>query len=109
MTVTATAVRRRKRRVASGGILDEAFARWRRVRADFDDHLEAQLDAAERDCRGILLNARGRAAHIDPRSLFYGPAVRVTAYASEELREWFLTHPRTTFATYERHHPEAHP
>jgi hypothetical protein len=98
--------RRRKRRQSSGGILDEAFARWRRVRADFDDHLEAQIGLAEHACRGILLNTRGRAAGIDPRTLFYGPRSRVDCYASEELRDWFHEHGRTTFEQFERHHPE---
>lgn len=104
--MTAPTVRRRKRRKASGGILDEAFARWRTVRADFDDHLEASIGLAETACRGILLNARGRAAGIDPLTLFYGPRVRVDAYASEELLEWFREHGRTTFEQFQRHHPE---
>jgi len=58
------------------------------IRAAFDDHLEAQMTRAEAACRSAgLLNARGRAAGIDPRSLFYGPAVRVRAYASTELAD----------------------
>lgn len=75
---------------------------WRTIRAEFDDDLERRYQQAEHDTNGVLLNARGRAAHVDARSLFYGPAVRVLAYASEELRDWFDAHGRVTFAQYER-------
>lgn len=75
---------------------------WRENRRDFADYLEAQHQAADLDTNGVLLNRRGRAAGIDPHSLFYGPRSRVDAYASEELRDWFTKHGRTTFAEYER-------
>ena len=78
-------------------------ARRAALRAEFDLYLDAALDDAERDCRSAgLLNARGRAAGIDPRSLFYGPAVRVRAYASVELIEWFARAGRLTYAEFER-------
>lgn len=99
----------RRRNTRPAGVIADAFARWRVIRAEFDDYLEAQVNEAERACAGILLNARGRAAGIDPRTLFYGPRARVNAYASEELLDWFHEHGRTTFATYERHHQEARP
>lgn len=82
------------------------FDAWRAARADFEHVIEAAYDRAERDTAGNLLNARGRHRGIDPRSLFYGPAVRVRAYASDELVEWFARNGRITFAEYERHHRE---
>jgi hypothetical protein len=99
----------RRRKARPTGVIADAFQTWRRIRLDFDDHIEAQLTRAEHDTRGILLNPAGRAKGIDPRTLFYGPRARVNAYASEELLDWFHEHGRTTFATYERHHPEARP
>jgi hypothetical protein len=102
-----TAPRRRRRR-PPGPTMALAFAHLAQVRADFHDHVDAQYDAAEHDTRGNLLNARGRHHDIDPRSLFYGPAARVTAYASDELLDWVAAHGRTTFAEYERARTE-HP
>lgn len=94
--------RRRNHRPVSTLIAD-AFAAWRAIRADFDNVIEAAYDRAERDTAGNLLNRRGEHRGIDPRSLFYGPRARVDAYASDELREWFATHGRITFAEYETH------
>ena len=56
---------------------------------------------AEVDTRGNMLNKRGRAAGVDPRSLFTGPQSRARAYASEELLEHWKTHPRPTAAMYQ--------
>ncbi|GAA4627306.1 hypothetical protein [Cellulomonas oligotrophica] len=85
----------------------DALARRAVIRSAFEDYLEARLAAAEADCRSAgLLNARGRAAGIDPRSLFYGPAVRVAAYASPELRDWFAQNGRLTYAEFETAHRE---
>lgn len=78
-----------------------ALAAQRAVRRDYDDLLEASVAAALEDCSGVLLNARGRAAGIEARSLFLGPERRALAYASEELAEWWNAHPRLTFAAYE--------
>lgn len=55
---------------------------------------------AETECRGYLLNKRGRAAGVDPASLFTGPRARAEAYASEELRRWWENNPRRTYAEY---------
>lgn len=79
---------------------------WRALRAEFDDELDRRHAQATDDTNGVLLNARGRAAGIESRSLFYGPAVRVRAYASEELRDWFDEHGRVTFAQFEQERTE---
>lgn len=74
---------------------------WRRQRDEFDDYREAELAKAERDCRGILLNARGRAAGIDPLDLFMGNEVHAQAYASDELKDWWRDNGRPTFERFE--------
>ena len=48
----------------------------------------AQYLAADWECRGNLLNKAGRAAGIDPWTLWSGPGTRVERYASEELRDF---------------------
>ncbi|MCT1395642.1 hypothetical protein M4D51_07870 [Microbacterium sp. p3-SID338] len=83
-------------------IIRDAFADWRECRAEYDETLYAQFEAAEEATRGALLNARGRARGIDPFSLFMGPEVRALAYASEELVEHWSAHPRITFAKFEK-------
>jgi Protein of unknown function (DUF3631) len=62
----------------------------------------AQWLQAERECCGVLVNARGRAAGIDPFSLWSGPEHRAEIYASEELREWWRTHGRIDITTWQR-------
>lgn len=83
-------------------LVSEAFAAWRECREDYEDLLLVQFERAEEATRGALLNARGRAAGVDPRSLFMGNETRALAYASEELVEHWRTHPRVTFAAFER-------
>lgn len=83
-------------------LISDGFAAWRECRAVYDDTLYAQYEAAEEATRGAMLNARGRARGIDAFSLFMGPEVRALAYASEELIEHWATHPRVTFAMFEK-------
>lgn len=83
-------------------IIGSAFMDWREVRADYEDVREAAYMRAEEATNGALLNARGRAAGIDPASLFMGPARRAYAYASPELVEHWEQHPRVTYAEFER-------
>jgi hypothetical protein len=47
-----------------------------------------------------MLNRRGQAQDIDPRSLFTGPASRARKYASVELLEHWETHHRPTEAMF---------
>jgi len=82
-------------------IFDTAIAYWRTVRADFELHRAAQYERAELECRGNLLNRAGRAAGIDPWSLFIGPHSRADRWASDELREFWSRNRRLTFAEYE--------
>lgn len=83
-------------------IIGEAFNAWRECRAEYDDTLYAQYEAAEEATRGAMLNGRGRQKGIDPFSLFMGNERRALSYASEELVEHWASHPRITFAMFEK-------
>lgn len=78
-----------------------AIEQRRIARAEFQDFLENHLRAADDELSGYLLNQRGTDAGIEAMTLFYGPAVRVKAYASEELVNWFQENGRMTFQEYE--------
>lgn len=83
-------------------IMADALAAWRECRDEYSRYLEAAYAEADAATRGNLLNRRGRAAGIASASLFLGPRRRAEAYASDELREWWQTHPRLTYADFER-------
>lgn len=83
-------------------IISEAFSAWRECRAEYDETLYAQYEAAESATNGAMLNARGREKGIDPFTLFMGNENRALAYASEELIEHWQSHPRITFEKFER-------
>ncbi|CAN7150005.1 hypothetical protein LJR044_002474 [Microbacterium foliorum] len=83
-------------------IISEAFNAWRECRAEYNDTLCSQYEAAEEATRGAMLNARGREKGIDPFSLFMGNETRALAYASEELVEHWASHPRITFEKFEK-------
>lgn len=70
-------------------IMREAFERWKQMRDEFELVRHAQYERAHDELRGELLNTRGRQEHVDPYSLFMGPATRAKAYASEELWQWW--------------------
>jgi hypothetical protein len=72
----------------------------RACREEYDAHLALAYEMAETECRGQLLNRAGLAQGIDPQSLFTGPASRVRAYGSEELRTWFGRHGRITYVEW---------
>ncbi len=78
----------------------KARARRRADREEFDLWIHSQWLCAEADCRGVLLNKAGVDGGIDPVSLFSGPEARAMKYASEELRNWWLGHPRLTLTRF---------
>lgn len=47
---------------------------------------------AEEDTRGNLLSRAGRAAGIDPATLWSGTSARARKYASDELKQWWEEH-----------------
>lgn len=81
---------------------ERALADWREARAAYTLYLHDAYEKAAEACRDALVNARGRALGIDPLSLFMGNRARAYAYASEELVEWWDTHPRMPFVEFER-------
>lgn len=83
-------------------IVSDAFNAWRECRAEYDETLYQQYMAAEEATNGAMLNARGREKGIDPFTLFMGNQTRALAYASEELVEHWETHPRITYAKFEK-------
>lgn len=56
--------------------------------------------AAEEATNGHMLNAAGKAAKVNPKSLFTGPESRARKYASPELAEFFDQHGRPSFDEY---------
>lgn len=84
---------------------ERAMAEYRECREAYEDALYSMHNAAEEATRGALLNERGRRAGVSEVSLFMGPRARAYAYASDELREWWRSHPRMTFADFEAQWP----
>lgn len=78
---------------------ERAKDRRRQREQDYHDEVYREWLAAENGIQGgVLLNKRGIAAGINERSLFTGAQARVDRYASDELKEWFESHPRPTRA-----------
>jgi hypothetical protein len=80
--------------------LERGRAARNAISADWFLFAHAQYLAADAECRGNLLSRAGIAAGVDAWSLWSGPAVRVELYASEELREFWLTNQRVTVKQY---------
>ncbi|MFB6846214.1 phage minor capsid protein [Streptomyces sp. NPDC056373] len=72
----------------------------REARALYDEYVYRQYLAAEDACNGYLLNAKAKAAKINPATLFSGPARIAYARASDELKEWWAEHGRLTQAEF---------
>lgn len=70
------------------------------VRRLYGEQVHLQFLAAEEAVRGHLLSKTGRAAGIDPVTLFSGPAARARKYASEDLLRWWADHPNNMRRTY---------
>lgn len=72
------------------------------VRDAYDEWIDMQVVAAEQGTRGNLLSPEGKAAGVDPASLFSGPAHIARRNASEELKRWWAEsgNPRRTFTEF---------
>jgi hypothetical protein len=75
----------------------------RELQAEYDLLLQAHIEQAEQATRGVMLNARAVAAGRSIGELFRVNTATANAWASEELREFWRTHPRPTFVQYEAH------
>lgn len=98
----AEAERRDRRDAAARRRSTSAADRRRNEAIDFEIEIEAMYLQAEHVTRGDMLNKAGKAAHIDPRTLFYGTSARARKYASEELSDWFAKHGRLTRTEFQR-------
>lgn len=89
-------------------IFSAAAALYRQCRREYDVYLDSAYLAAEEATRGAMVNARGRRAGIDPRSLMMGTEARALAYASPELVEYWEDWPRLTYTEFERQWVDEH-
>lgn len=71
-----------------------------RIREEYEVDTHTRYLAAEDQCRGAMLNARGRAKGVDPLTLFSGNATRAARYASDELKAYWRDNGRMTLARY---------
>jgi hypothetical protein len=92
--------KRRRKAVAYG-----AYAR----RLEREEAVEHAYVTAERTTSGYMLNRKGMARGINPRSLFTGSEARARRYASEELLEHWQTHGRPTAAMFRGKDTRVHP
>lgn len=83
-------------------IFDLASRQWADMRSEYERYVEAAYNKALDATGGVLVNAEGRAKHIDGYDLFTGPAIRAYRYASEELTNYWAHHPRLSMADYEQ-------
>lgn len=83
-------------------MVEQAIKSWRSCREEFELYRESAYAAAENATNGVLINKRGKAAGIDPYSLFIGNGARARAYASRELLDHWDRSPRITFEQFER-------
>jgi sirohydrochlorin ferrochelatase len=81
---------------------ERALQDWREARAEYERVLHATYERAAEACRDRLVNEDGRRLGIEPLSLFMGTRARAYRYASEELVEWWRSHPRVPFVEFER-------
>lgn len=86
---------RRERAERTRAAQARRYAEWR-------DYHHAEFVAAEDYCRGNMLSAAGKRAGTDPARLWCGAEDKAYMYASEELREWWLAHPRLTPGEWDR-------
>lgn len=90
-------------------ILRDAFAHQKQLRNEFSLLRTQQYMDAEAATNGVLLNADGKRLGINPMHLFTHNRAFAHRYASEELLEWWLDHPRMTYPDFERQSYEPAP
>jgi hypothetical protein len=86
---------------------DAERARGNRKAARYSRHLEqadtqeASYVAAEEATRGNMVNRKGQARDINPRSLLTGREADFDRYASDELKEYFSTRHRPAARSFQ--------
>ena len=93
----------------------EAKVKDSRARGRYSRHLEQaeQVEvsyvAAENATRGNMVNRKGQARGINPRTLITGREADFRRYASDELAEYYATHHRPTAALFRGADTRVHP
>ena len=93
----------------------EAKAKSNRAHAKYSsqlEHAEVQEQsyvAAEEATRGNMVNRKGQAAGINPRTLITGREETFRRYASDELMEYYSTNHRPTHASFRGQDTRVHP
>jgi len=82
-------------------IFAKAAEQWAEMQADFLSYRDDAYWQALEATRGVLVNAAGRALHIDGYTLFVSNRTYSEKYASEELLDWWRTNPRLTQKQFE--------
>lgn len=102
LQVIAEATRReevQERKAANRKRLGE---RNRQAAQEYSDHVYREWLAAEAATNGVMLNKRGLHKKISERAVITGSQEQFDRYASDELRDFFLTRPRLTRRQYDR-------
>jgi hypothetical protein len=87
---------------------DVAHRRFAR-RTEREEAVEHAFVKAEEVTRGNLVNKKGQARGVNPRSLFTGSEATARRYASEELLDYWQTHGRPTEAMFRGKDTRVHP
>lgn len=74
--------------------------REQQVKTLYKEQVAIAYVQAEAETNGHMLNPAGRAAGIDPFTLFTGPRARAEKYASDELKDFWDAHGRTTYTEF---------
>jgi hypothetical protein len=82
-------------------IFERASREWAEMHSEYGRYVEAAYNKALEATGGVLVNAEGKAKHIDGYDLFTGPAIRAYRYASEELTEFWAHSPRLSMNDFE--------
>lgn len=72
----------------------------RQLTQDWHDDLARRIADADEATHGYMVTAEGKAKGLTPLDLFTGPPSRIQ-YATRELQDHWLDHPRITRSRYE--------
>ncbi len=79
----------------------EERARMQVLHVEQADAREASYLAAEEATRGNMVNRKGRARDVNPRTLIYADNATFERYASDELKEHYSTRHRPTARSFQ--------
>lgn len=82
-------------------IFARAAEQWSEMQADFLSYRDDAYWKALEATNGVLVNAAGKALHIDGFTLFQSARKYAEKYASEELLAWWEANPRLTLKEFE--------